>query len=143
MSKMGPIRLKSCFRALFVAAFMSGSSAAFSQTGIASSESLTPDPVKEKMFFPYLAVRHGGPDATEAWKKNNTYQYYKELWYYSESFYVKRNYNSTGVTLDESIIDISRFESSRKSSEEAIVVLPGFRDVLVLMPSDKLIYKPQ
>ncbi len=68
--------------------------------------------------------------------------YAKEMWYYTESFYVKRNYNNEGITLDESIIDISRFESQRKENEEAIVTLPGFKDVIVLIPNNKLIYKP-
>lgn len=107
-----------------------------------NTDPLTPNPEKEKKFLPYLAVKHGGMPTIETWKNNNTVLYYKELWYYCESFYVKRNYLSTGVTLDESIIDISRFEAERKQNEEAIVVLPGFKDVLVLLPSNQLIYKP-
>lgn len=104
---------------------------------------LKPDPAKEAMFLPYLAVRHGGMEAIEEWKSKNTYKYYQELWYYCESFYVKRNHLSEGISLTEAHIDISRFESERKSTEEAILVLPGFRDALVLLPIDKLIYKPQ
>lgn len=104
---------------------------------------LKPDPAKEAMFLPYLAVRHGGMEAIEEWKSKNTYKYYQELWYYSESFYVKRNHLSEGITLNEANIDISRFESERKTNEEAILVLPGFKDALVLLPANKLIYKPQ
>lgn len=114
-----------------------------SSDALVSVENIKPDPKKEAMFLPYLAVRHGGPATLQEWKKSNTLQYYKELWYYCESFYVKRDYLSTGVNLDESIVDISRFESSRKPNEESIVVLPGFKDALVLLPSNQLLYKPQ
>jgi hypothetical protein len=107
-----------------------------------SADQFKPDPAKEQMYFPYLAARHGGPAATQEWKNTNKVQYYQELWYYSESFYVKRNYNTSGVDLDASIIDISRFESARLKDREAIVQLPGFRDVLVLLPETNLKYKP-
>ena len=117
-------------------------SISYSQINSLNPELIKPDPAKEKMFLPYMAVRHGGIPATEEWKKNNTYQYYLEIWYYSESFYVKRNHLNEGVELNESIVDISRFENSRKENEESIVVLPGFKDVLVLLPINKLIYKP-
>ena len=103
---------------------------------------LKPNPAKEQMFLPYLGVRHGGPQGLAAWKKDNVLQYYKELWYYTESFYVKRNHLPDGVVLNEEIIDISRFESSRHAHDEAIVILPGFKDALVLLPTDKLVYKP-
>lgn len=98
------------------------------------------DPIKEKKFQPYVAVRHGGGQEFNTWKENNKYQYVKEMWYFTESFYIKRNANAEGVTLDESIIDISRFDINRKASEEAIVNLPGYKDVIVLLPTDKLIY---
>ena len=68
--------------------------------------------------------------------------YAQEMWYFSESFYVKRDHLSSGIVLNEEIIDISRFESHRKDNEEAIVELLGFKDVLVLLPKSKLIYKP-
>jgi hypothetical protein len=106
-------------------------------------ETLKPNPEKEKMYSPYLAIRHGGPQGLEAWKKSNTVQYYKELWYFCESFYVKRNHLKEGIELNEAIIDISRFEASRKENEEAIVLLPGFKDALVLLPAKSLVYKPQ
>jgi hypothetical protein len=111
--------------------------------GTAQTDQFKPNPEKEKKFLPYLAAKHGGLSAIEEWKKSNTVLYYKELWYFSESFYVKRNHSAEGVSLDESIIDISRFESNRKPNEEAIVILPGFKDALVLIPTEKLIYKPE
>jgi hypothetical protein len=64
------------------------------------------------------------------------------MWYYSESFYVKRNALNEGVTLNEEIVDISRFESQRKENEEVTVTLGGFKDVIVLLPAKNLIYKP-
>lgn len=96
---------------------------------------------KVKKFQPYVEFRHGGKEAFNTWKENNKVQYVKEMWYFSESFYVKRNAFSEGVTLDESIIDISRFEDKRKANEEVILQLPGFKDALVLLPLSKLIYK--
>ena len=104
--------------------------------------SLKPDPEKEKMFSPYVAWRHGWKEGFADWKSKNTVLYYKELWYYSQSFYVKRDHLASGAVLDESSIDISRFESSRKENEESIVVLSGMKDALVLLPANKLIYKP-
>lgn len=92
-------------------------------------------------FTPYLIPRHTSVKAFEAFKANHKEEYLKQMWYYSRSFYVKRNHLVEGVTLDESIIDISRFEQHRKASEEAIVVLPGFKDVLVLLPANKLLYQ--
>ena len=134
--------LKIHVKALLVFFLLGASSLLFSQTKSPSIQELKPNPEKEAKFLPYLAVRHGGMQATEEWKKNNTVQYYRELWYYCESFYVKRGHFSEGVTLNEEIIDISRFESSRMENQEAIVELPGFKDVLVLLPANKLIYKP-
>ena len=112
------------------------------QTASLQTDVLKPNPGKEVQFLPYLAVRHGGMSEIETWKKQNTIKYYQELWYYTESFYIKRNHLSDGYTLDESILDISRFESQRKLDEEVTVILPGFKDVLILIPGNKLIYKP-
>jgi hypothetical protein len=109
---------------------------------LAQTNALEIDPQIEKMYSPYMYARHGGPEGLAEFKKAQPHQYLKELWYYSKSFYVKKNHNTTGVTLDESIIDISRFESYRNSDNEAIVQLPGYKDVLVLLPQSKLIYKP-
>jgi len=98
------------------------------------------DPAKEKKFQPYLEIRHDGPQVFQQWKSANKYEYVKQMWYFSESFYVKRNHLAEGVVLDESIIDIARFEHERKQNEEAIVVLPGFKDVLVLLPAKDCFY---
>jgi hypothetical protein len=135
------MRIKVTIKKFLVSVFLAGSLSVYSQTGL-QLNNLKPDPEKERKFLPYLAVRHGGMNVIEDWKKNNTLQYYKELWYYTESFYVKRDHLNEGYILDESNIDITRFESSRKQNEEFIVVLPGFKDALVLLPANKLVYKP-
>ena len=97
---------------------------------------------KVKKFLPYMEWMHGGAQGFPEWKKNNKMLYAKEMWYLSESFYVKRNVSTEGTTLDESMIYISRFENLRKENEEVIVPMPSFRDALVLIPGNKLIYKP-
>ncbi|HWY11504.1 MAG TPA: hypothetical protein VN026_09270, partial [Bacteroidia bacterium] len=81
------------------------------------------------------------PGGFVQWKANNPDLYLKEMWYYTESFYIKRDYLTTGDALPESSIDISRFETKRKPGVEKIVPLPGFKDAVVLIPEDKLIYK--
>jgi hypothetical protein len=111
-------------------------------TCFAQVEEIKLNAEKVKQFTPYLQVRHGGVEGFEKWKSVNKLQYTKEMWYFSESFYVKRNYSPGGERLDESMIDISRFEQHRKENEEAIVPMPGFKDALVLIPASKLIYKP-
>ena len=78
----------------------------------------------------------------EQWKSTNKLLYAQEMWYYSESFYIKRNISNNGVSMDESQIDISRFESNRKQNEEFVLIIPGFKDAIVLLPANKLIYKP-
>jgi hypothetical protein len=108
----------------------------------AQIEEIKLNPEKVKQFTPYLQVRHGGVDGFEKWKSVNKLLYTKEMWYFSESFSVKRNYSPDGDRLDESMIDISRFERYRKQDEEAIVPMPGFKDALVLIPANQLIYKP-
>jgi hypothetical protein len=100
------------------------------------------NPVKVKQFTPYLQHRHGGAEGFEAWKSNNKLQYTKEMWYFSDSFYIKRNQLAEGISMDESQIDITRFENQRKENEEATITMPGFKDVIVLLPAKKLIYKP-
>lgn len=116
---------------------------AWSQNAGLGVDLYKPDHEKELKFLPYIAIRHGGMEAIATWKSNNTVQYYKELWYFCESFYVRRNVQTEGVTMDEGAIDISRFESFRKANEESVVVMPGFKDVLVLLPGKDLIYLPQ
>lgn len=113
-----------------------------SSSGFSQIYSLEIDPVKEKMYSPYMLWRHQGAEGLAEFKKNKPHEYLKELWYYSESFYIKRNHLKTGETLDVSIIDISRFEHLRKQEEESMIELPGFKDVIILLPINKLIYKP-
>lgn len=106
---------------------------------------------KEKQYQPYVAANLGIHQDFESWKNNNKILYRKEVWYYAESFYVKKNYFAEGSvsidgglntnSIDASQIDISRFESNRKQTEESIVILPGFKDVIVLIPGNKLLYK--
>jgi hypothetical protein len=122
---------------LFVGSFQT-----FAQLSGPNIDTYKPDPKKEAMYLTYLAVRHGGIADIEKWKQSNTVLYYKELWYYSESFSVKRNYLAEGVKMDEAGIDISRYENSRKENEEVVLILPGYKDVLVLLPSNRLIFKP-
>lgn len=100
------------------------------------------NPTKVKMYTPYMEYKHGGPSLFPTWKQNNKLLYTKEMWYYTESFYVKRNHLNEGITLNEEIIDITRYESQRKENEEVIVTLGGFKDVIVLLPAKNLIYKP-
>jgi hypothetical protein len=102
----------------------------------------TPDPVKVEMYLPYLAARHGGPEALETWKQNNLVLYYKELWYYTESFSVKKDHVSEGVPMNARAIDISRFEHQRDPGKEVILLIPGYRDALVLKAGNDLKHKP-
>lgn len=112
----------------------------------------TVSPTKEEKFSKYIESNHGMNQNFTTWKKENKFLYIKEMWYYAESFYIMRNYfakNSVSIDgslntekIDDGMIDISRFESNRKQTEEAIVILPGFVDVIVLLPTNKLIYKP-
>ncbi len=112
--------------------------------GYAQSQvnSLEADPLKEKKFCPYMIYNHGGKEGLEELKKYAPYEYLKELWYYSESFYVKRNYFEKGLTLDESTIDVGRFEKLRKENEEAIITIIDYKDAIVLLPLNKLLFKP-
>lgn len=96
----------------------------------------------EKMYTPYMVWRHQGMEGLASFKKNEPHNYLLELWYYSSSFYILRDYSDRGEKLDESIIDIGRFENQRKDTEETILVLPGFKDAIVLLPSSKLLFKP-
>jgi hypothetical protein len=129
--------MKTYVKLLVVAIFMGLTSLSYSQV-----EEIKLNPVKVKQFTPYLQHRHGGAEGFETWKNNNKLQYAKEMWYFSESFYIKRNHLNDGVAMDESMIDISRFENQRKANDEAIITLPGFKDAIVLIPAKKLIYKP-
>ena len=108
-----------------------------------SADQFKPDPAKEKMYLPYLAAWYGDPNMLQEWKKSNILRYYQELWYFCQSFYIKRNHLSEGVSINEAQIDISRFESQRKKDAEVILELPGYRDALVLLPGKDLLYKPE
>src|SRR5436305_6213235 len=110
---------------------------------LAQINSLEIKPEREKMFTPYMYARHNGPEGLADFKKNSPHEYLKELWYYSESFYVKRDYFPDGFRLEESYVDISRFENQRKETDEAVVILPGHKDVVILKPENKLLYKPK
>ena len=98
---------------------------------------------KEAMYTPYMYWRHGGKESLEQFKKEQPHEYLKELWYYCESWYVEKDYSATGVPLDLYVVDISRFEQYRKESELFYLVLPGYKDAIVLLPGSQLIYKPQ
>lgn len=100
------------------------------------------DPAKVEMYLPYVKWKHSYGDGFEAWKENNKLAYIGELWYYTESFYIKRDHFSDGVELNEEIIDVARWEQMRKPDEEVIVRVQGFKDALVLIPGNKLIYTP-
>ncbi len=102
------------------------------------------DAVKVQQFEKYVEFRHSfGPGGFETWKKTNKLLYAQEMWYYSESFYVIRNYFPDGITMDEAMVDVTRCESKRKQNTEGYVKFPGFRDVIVLLPESQLIYKPK
>jgi hypothetical protein len=129
--------MKTNHKLLFLIAFLG-----MSFFSVAQLDQLKLNPEKVKKFTPYVEFKHGGPSVFPTWKENNKLQYTKEMWYYSESFYVKRNVSNDGVTLNEEIIDISRFEAQRKENEEVTIPLPGFKDVIVLLPAKNLIFKP-
>lgn len=123
---------------LFLSILLGMSFASFSQ----QAQEIKLNPERVKMFLPYVEWKHGGKQGFAAWKNNNKMLYAQEMWYYSESFYVKKNVSDQGQVLDESYIDVTRFESQRKQNEEVTINLPGFRDAVVLKPTSQLIYKP-
>ena len=129
------------FLFLFILFFASFS---FSQNlKTASSPTISLDPEKVAIYEKYLEYKHSFETGGYLqWKKDNPELYEKEMWYFSESFYITRNYLSQGITLNEGGIYVARFEAQRKQNEEAIVIFPGFKDVMVLLPGNKLIYKP-
>ena len=100
---------------------------------------LNADKVSKYQIF--LAARHGGGEVFNQWKENNKVQYTQEMWYFSESFYVKKNAYSEGVQLDVSIIDVSRFEDQRKENEEVQIQLGGYKDAVILLPRKDLLHK--
>lgn len=102
----------------------------------------TVGPTKEAKFSKYIEYKHSFTQNFSEWKKENKFLYIKEMWYYSESFYIRKGISAEGNSMDESMIDISRFENYRKENEESTIILPGFKDAIVLLPNSKLIYKP-
>jgi len=102
----------------------------------------TVTPTKEAKFSPYIEAKYDFQQNFTTWKKENRFLYIKEMWYHAESFYVIRNYSKEGVRIDESMIDVSRFESYRKENEQVTIALPGFKDAIVLLAGSELIYKP-
>lgn len=114
----------------------------FGSVGYSQITELKLNPERVKLFLPYVEWKYGGAEVFPEWKNNNKMLFAKEMWYYTESFYIKRNVSAEGVTIQEEIIDITRFESHRKQNEEAVLLLPGFKDALVLIPAKDLIYKP-
>jgi hypothetical protein len=129
--------MKSNIKTLLIGSLMTISFAAVSQ----QANDIKLNPEKVKMFTPYLEWKHGGKGGFEAWKSTNKMQYAKEMWYYSESFYVKRDHLTEGAVLNEEIIDITRFENQRQKSVETIILMPGFKDAIVLLPENNLLYK--
>jgi hypothetical protein len=109
---------------------------------VAQVNSLEANPEKERIYNSFMLWRHSGSEGLSDFKKNHPHEYLKELWYYSESFYISRDYLKEGTAMIAAAIDISRYEYARKENEEAVLLLPGYRDALVLLPNNKLIYKP-
>ncbi len=131
--------MKTNMRLFLLAFLMTLTFSSFSQTQDWSKVKL--DPIKEKKFLPYVETRHGGPEQFAKWKEENKFQYVKEMWYMSESFYVKPDHFSEGAPLDIAIIDVVRFENQRKQNEETIITLGGIKDAIVLLPTSKLFYQ--
>lgn len=101
------------------------------------------DAKKVQMYEKYLAFKKGSiAGGYDAWKASNPEDFTKEMWYQGQSFYIKKDHLNAGEELPEASIDVSRFEQHRKQNEEAVVILPGFKDALVLLPTNKLLYKP-
>ena|ERR1041385_7858647 len=115
----------------------------FSQKVWGQMQEIRLDPAKVEKFGAYVKYKHSYAPGFDVWKENNKLLYAKEMWYYTESFYIKRDYFPEGITLNEEIIDISRWEKQRSQTEEVIVKMKGFKDALVLIPGNKLIYKPE
>jgi len=114
----------------------------YSSKYYSQTNNLEIDPLKEKQFSPYMVWRHQTLEGLAEFKKNHPKEYAKELWYYSSSFYIRRNVHTEGASIDVSMIAIDRFENQRKENEEALIEMPGFKDVLILLPANQLLYKP-
>lgn len=134
-------KFKSCFLTFL---FLKSTSLILAQNSVLIPvEDILLDPVKAQVYSKFVVWKHSHGQSFEDWKNANTMQYIKELWYYSESFYVKRDTFLTGVALNEAEFDVSRFESKRKQNEKSILTFPGSKDVIILIPANQLIYKPE
>lgn len=105
------------------------------------TDGLKLNPEKVKKLTPVLEHRHGGVKAFADWKAVNKLQYANEMWYFTESFYIKENQFPQGEKMNISGLDITRFENQRSKTEEVTITIPGYKDVLVLLPENKLLYK--
>lgn len=138
---MNPFRLN--FKQVLAFVFLFSFNSFFAQvSSSASNQEIVLDPAKVLIFEKYVEYNHSFETGGYAqWKANNPDLYKKEMWYYTESFYIKRDHFTTGEVMNEGMIYIPRFENQRMPSTEVIIEFPGFKDVLVLIPIDKLIYK--
>lgn len=101
------------------------------------------DATKIKTYLPYLQAKLGlNTPAFSVWKENNKALYAKEMWYYTESFYLKKDHNLSGESLNIGFFDVSRFEHLRNATTEVIIPFEGFKDAVVLLPKTKLLYNP-
>lgn len=105
-------------------------------------ETYSPDPVRSKKFLPFLATRHGGPQGLQQWKEENQILYFKELWYFTESFEIVHGHSLSGARFDESGVDITRFEHLRLNDRDTILTMPGFSDGLRLFARKSLLHLP-
>lgn len=109
----------------------------------AQNQEIKLDANKIKMYLPYLQAKLGlSTPAFNAWKENNKSLYAKEMWYYTESFYLKKNQNINGANINVEQFDVSRFEHLRSIDAEVIIPMEGFKDAIVLLPKSKLLYHP-
>ena len=122
--------------------FSSASSQSNSLSNSSNNNEIVLDSNKVKIFEKYVQFNHSNDQGGFIqWKNNNPDLYLKEMWYYSESFYIMRDYFPQGEAMNEGMIYVPRFEMERMPSTEVIVKFPGLKDVMVLRPIDKLIYK--
>jgi len=128
-----------------VFAFIASSFFSFAQVSTYDPfQDVTLDPVKVQQFEKFVAWKHGYllGSSFDAWKSSNTMIYTQEMWYYSESFIVKRDSFASGVVLTESGFDVSRFENKRNTTQKVPIIFDGSKDVIYLLPANQLLYKP-
>lgn len=137
--------IKLNLKRILVFGFLCSLHTMFSQVSSSNSnQEIALNPAKVALFEKYPEFKYNIiPGSWQNIKLNNPELYKKELWYYTESFYIKRDHFTSGISLPEASIDISRFERKRKAQEEVMVKLEGYKDVIVLIPGNELIYKPE